>query len=271
MFNFLKKKTVPPKQEIIVNKPLTQEKKEVKPVVQKPKTYFEKSVEAASKGNVLASAYVGVSYHYGIEVGEEKHPQGLEKNSELAVKYLTIAAKKGYLKSQIDLGLLYLDADSPAFDIDKALKWITLTAKKGDAFSQYVIGHYYNTGDFLAQDNTKAYHWLLESASNGCESAMVELGKLYKEKANKFLNHKDITDEHRRKAKECASLAVKWFEKAAELGEEEAFIHTGICYFEGYGTEKNEEKALYYLNLAIDSGDEAAIDFKNDHFSKENL
>ncbi len=263
MFNFFKKKTESPKQETQVE----QQIQEIKPVIKKPKTYFEKSVEAAGNGNVLASAYVGVSYHYGIDVGEDEHPQGLERNPELAVKYLTIAAEKGYLKSQIDLGLIYLDADSPVADIDKALEWITLTAKKGDAFSQYVIGHYYNTGEYLPKDDIKAYHWLLESASNGCESAMVELGRIYKEKTNELLNHENVTDEQRYEAKENASLAIKWFEKAAELGEEEAYFYTGVCYFAGFGVDKNEEKALYYLNLAIDSGDEAAIDFKNEYFA----
>ena len=263
MFNFFKKKTESPKQETQVE----QQIQETKPIIHKPKTYFEKSVEAACKGNVLASAYVGVSYHYGIDVGEDEHPQGLERNPELAVKYLTMAAEKGYLKSQIDLGLIYLDADSPVADIDKALEWITLTAKKGDAFSQYVIGHYYNTGDYLPRDDVKAYHWLLESASNGCESAMFELGKIYKEKTNELLNHEGVTDEQRREAKDYASLAIKWFEKAAELGEEAAFFYTGVCYFAGFGVEKNEEKALHYLNLAIDSGDEAAIDFKNEYFA----
>lgn len=263
MFNFFKKKTEPPKQE----SHFEQQTQEIKPVIKKPRTYFEKSVEAAGNGNVLASAYVGVSYHYGIDVGENEHPQGLEKNPELAVKYLSIAAEKGYLKSQIDLGLIYLDANSPVADIDKALEWITLTAKKGDAFSQYVIGHYYNTGDYLPKDDVKAYHWLLESASNGCESAMIELGKIYKEKTNELLNHDGVTDEQRYEAKENASLAIKWFEKAAELGEEEAYFYTGVCYFVGFGVDKNEEKALYYLNLAIDSGDEAAIDFKNEYFA----
>lgn len=173
-----------------------------------------------------------------------------------------MAAEKGYLKSQIYLGLIYLDDDSPVADIDKALKWITLTAKKGDAFSQYVIGHYYNTGDCLPRDDVKAYHWLLESASNGCESAMFELGKIYKEKTNELLNHEGVTDEQRREAKEIASLVIKWSEKSAELGEEEALFYAGFCYFAGFGVEKNEEKALYYLNLAIDSGDEVAIDLK---------
>lgn len=267
MFNFFKKKTEPQKQETLAE----QQNQDRKPIINKPKTYFEKSVEAASKGNVLASAYVGVSYHYGIDVGEDEHPQGVDRNPELAVKYLDFAAEKGYLQSQIDLGMIYLDADSPVADIDKALEWITLTAKKGDAFSQYVIGHYYNTGDYLPQDDVKAYHWLLESASNGCESAMFELGKIYKEKTNEFLNYDSVTEEQRLEAKEYASLAVKWFEKAAELGEEEAFVYTGVCYASGYGVDKNEEKALYYLNLAIDCGYDSAIDFKNEYFVQEDL
>lgn len=267
MFNFFKKKTESPTQERQPEKQI----QEIKPVSKKPKTYFEKSIENANKGNVLAAAHVGVSYHYGIEVGEEEHPQGLEPNPELAVKYLKMAANKGYLKAERDLGLIYVSSDSPVFDMDEALKWITLTAKKGDAFSQYVIGHYYSTGDYLPQDDEKAYHWLLESSYNGCETAMFELGKIYYERTNSILNQDGLTDEHRKEAKEYASLAVKWFEKASDLGEEQAYFYTAVCYFAGYGVDKDDERSLYYLNLAIENGDEAAIDFKNQYYAQEDL
>lgn len=262
MFNFFKKKTEPPKQESQVE----QQIQETKSIIHKPKTYFEKSVEAASKGNVLASAYVGVSYHYGIDVGEDEHPQGLERNPELAVKYLTMAAEKGYLKSQIDLGLIYLDADSPVADIDKALEWITLTAKKGDAFSQYVIGHYFYSGDYLPLDEVKGYHWLLESASNGCERAMVELGMIYKERASELLEQEDFTESNKKNSYDNAMLSFKWLKEAADLGEEEAMFYVGVYYYSGFGVEKDLDNALYYLNLAIDNGNDAAIDFKNEHF-----
>ena len=270
MFNFLKKKTESPKQKVQPKEPI-QEKKEIKSIVKTPKTYFEKSVEAANKGNVLAAAYVGVSYHYGIEEGSNEHPQGLNPNSEYAVKYLEIAAQKGYLKSQVDLGLIYLDADSPVFDRDKALKWITLTAKKGDAFSQYVMGHYYTTGDYLPLDEVKGYHWLLESASNGCERAMIELGMIYKERASELLNQKDFTESKKKESYDNAALSFKWLKEAADLGESEAMFYVGVYYYSGYGTKKDLEKSLYYLNLAIDNGNDAAVNFKNEHFAQEDL
>lgn len=263
MFNFFKKKTEPPKQDTH----LKETQQEIKCTINKPKTYFEKSLEAANAGKIIPATHVGVSYACGIEVGDNEHPQGLEPNAELALKYLTMAANKGYLEAQKYLGLVYLYDDSSVADINKALEWITLTAKKGDAYSQYIIGICYNAGKHLPKDDVKAYHWLLESAYNGCESAMFKLGIIYQNKANELLKHKNITDEQRYEAKENASLAIKWFEKAAELGEEEAFFYTGICYFAGFGVDKNEEKSLYYINLAIDSGDDVALNFKNEYFA----
>lgn len=270
MFNFFKKKTETPMKEVR-SEQRTQEEKEVKPVKKTQKTYFEKTVDAANKGNVLAAAHVGVSYHYGIEVGAEEHPQGLEPNPELALEYLNMAAQKGYLKSQIDLGLIYLDADSPVFDIDKALEWITLTAKKGDAFSQYVIGHYYNTGDYLPRDELKAYHWLLESAYNGCEGGMLEIARIYNQKASELLEKEELTDEEKRESYENSQLAFKWYKEAADLGEEEAMFYTGVYYTAGCGVEENREKGLHYIDLAIENGFEAAIDFKNQYFAQEDL
>lgn len=264
MFKFFKKKS-----ETTVQNDFAVEDK--KPLKEISKTEFEQSIEAAQNGNLLAAAHVGVLYHYGIEVGDEEYPNGLEPNYELAIKYLTMAANKNYLKSQIDLGLIYLDTNSPVYQPEKGLEWLTTTAKKGDAFSQYVIGHHYNIGELLPKDEEKAYYWLLESAFNGCEGAMEELACIYNELAMSLSNNENYTEEDRQKSWENAALSFKWYKMAADLGKEDAMFFTAVYYFSGFGVDVDKEKALYYIDLAIENGCEAAINFKCEHFAQEDV
>lgn len=49
------------------------------------------------------------------------------------------------------------------------------------------------------------------------------------------------------KAKEC-------YEKAVELGEPFGYVSLGALYEEGYGVEKDLEKAAEYYRLAIENG-----------------
>ena len=270
MFDFLKKKNVSPQQNV-QEKHIFQERANVTNNVKRNKTYFEKSVEAAQRGNVVSAAHVGVSFHYGIEVGDEEHPQGLQPNVSLAIKYLNIAAQRGFLKAQLDLGLLYSDDDSPAFNPQEGLKWIMLTAQKGDAFSQHMLGYYYSVGKLLPRDEEKAYYWFLESAFNGDKFGMHELAKIYSDRTSQLLDKEDMTAEERQQALENSQLAFKWQKNAADLGLAEAMYYTGVYYFAGYGVDEDIEKSIYYIDLAIDNGFEPAIDFKNEHFAEADL
>lgn len=53
--------------------------------------------------------------------------------------------------------------------------------------------------------------------------------------------------------------AVKWFEKAAMQGEPDSMFHLAICYDEGLGVEKDNEKSFHYLVEAANLGWEPAI------------
>lgn len=120
------------------------------------KTDFEESLIDANNGNIPAATHVGISYHYGIDKGEEEHPAGIEPNFKLAVKYLTMAAERGYLKAQVDLGLLYYDSNSDVFDKEEGFRWLSVAAKRGDSFSQFVLAAHYRDGIFLPKDDSKS-------------------------------------------------------------------------------------------------------------------
>lgn len=56
-------------------------------------------------------------------------------------------------------------------------------------------------------------------------------------------------------------LAVKYYEKAAELGNVSAAYMLGKCYYKGDGLNKDEHKAIDYLTKAADLGNLDAIRF----------
>ena len=57
------------------------------------------------------------------------------------------------------------------------------------------------------------------------------------------------------------SQAVKWYLKSAEQGHIEAQVQLGICYANGLGVDKDENKAYYWWQKAAEQGHESAIYF----------
>lgn len=227
------------------------------------KTDFEESLIDANNGNIPAATHVGISYHYGIDKGEEEHPAGIEPNSKLAIKYLIIAAERGYLKAQVDLGLLYYDSNSDVFDKEEGFRWLSVAAKRGDSFSQFVLAVHYRDGIFLPKDDSKAFNWFLESASNGEIVSMNILGDIYRKKAFEISEREDF-EEHKDEAWMNAELSFKWYKLAADNGDEEAMYYTGVNYFSGFGVVEDKEKSLIYIDLAIENGVSYANDFKQE-------
>ncbi|MBO6117088.1 MAG: sel1 repeat family protein [Bacteroidales bacterium] len=55
--------------------------------------------------------------------------------------------------------------------------------------------------------------------------------------------------------------AFYWIKKAADQGYAFAIYRLGICYLEGKGVASDNEKALEYINIAAQKGDEDAAHF----------
>ena len=56
--------------------------------------------------------------------------------------------------------------------------------------------------------------------------------------------------------------AVKWFRKAADLGNDDAMWNLGRCYEKGEGVEKNIDQAVYWYKKGA---------AKDNYFCKEAL
>ena len=61
-------------------------------------------------------------------------------------------------------------------------------------------------------------------------------------------------------------LALEYFQKAALLDEPLAMLQSAKCYMEGTGTEKNPEKAKYWLAKAAALGNREALTLYEQYF-----
>lgn len=64
-------------------------------------------------------------------------------------------------------------------------------------------------------------------------------------------------------------IAMDWFEKAADNGHDEAQYMMGFCYFNGIGTDPDEDEAAYWLRLAAAQGHEDAKQMLEDYMLGE--
>ena len=162
-----------------------------------------------------------------------------------AVEWLEAAAAQNHLEAQIQLGFMYSwretkeelgirDADS------RSAFWFRKAAEQGDTNAMVHLSWYYRDGTGVEQDYKQALYWCHKAAEKNDTTAMDELRYLYGYRLNK------------------PELALDWCKKAAELGRADSQWRLGTMYEEGFGTDTDYEKALYWYRKAAVQGDGSA-------------
>ena len=152
---------------------------------------------------------IGVTYHNG-----EKVPRDYEK----AIEWYHKAAEQEYVYAQYNLGLIYKEKK----DYRTAYGWYHKAANQGYADAQFALGKMFES-EFVGANLDEAIKWYEKAAMQGpsamqrqFKSLLYNLGKVYSEKYfNRFwlvqYFHKDEI-----------IAAYKWWNLAAELGDEDA-------------------------------------------------
>lgn len=118
----------------------------------------------------------------------------------------------------------------------KKYKELIKVANKGNVEAQYNLGEYCYS-NFRREEATK---WYLKAAEQGHAKAQTKLADCY-------WNGDGITKNH--------SLASYWYNKAVELGNEEAMDWLGWRYYFGSdGYPKDLNKSLYWCKKAAEKG-----------------
>lgn len=134
--------------------------------------------------------------------------------------------------------MAYFNGEDPVTeDKAKAVEFFVLAANAGSSTAMENLGVCYNNGYGVALDKNKAIEWFEKAAKEGgSKKAMDNLEDLYPEV-------------------DASTSQTRYFElvKAfADDGYYEGMVRTHLCYRDGSGTEKDMEKAMQYLNEAVE-------------------
>lgn len=204
------------------------------------KTYSEKTVDELINmvvcGDVVASTELGERYYSGI---------GTEKDIDTAIAYFIKAADAGYPIAEFILGKLYDEGQYVEHDSHRAMEYYQKAADKGYPQAQYALGQMYYLGQDCEKSDTEALYWILKAAEKlEAPDIYIVLAMIYKDSSDDEIRNED--------------KAFEYAEKAADMGEENAYNLLGTFYELGCGVQQNYEKAIQYYELAAENGVEIA-------------
>lgn len=158
---------------------------------------------------------------------------GVQKDVPKAMEYLMKGAESENPQAMAQLARHYLNGADIPMDLDKAIEWAEKSANAGNYEGYSLLGNIYTEEPL--QDFNKVYENFLKASQIGSPDGESEynLGICY------MLGNgtdKDITE------------AMKWFDKAAQLGYIEGLERIGDCYYE----MEDYEKALQIFNQLVE-------------------
>ena len=247
------------------------------------------ATEAAEKNDKEGLYVLGTLYLNGY---------GVEKDDLKSFEYYIQAAAMGSEDAFNQLGWMYQNGYGVEEDPSQAYFWYNEAAQKGDNVGMYNLACCYKSGYGVGEDIEIAVEWYKKSADLGYVDAMFELADYYREslidydKAKLWL--KNAADKGNADAMNQLGVmyaidnnykeAIKWYKKAIEFNQPNAYRNLALCYRDGTGIEKDEKKALELLSKAeklgiedvseiiselTNSDGEAIVDVANDLLSKK--
>lgn len=170
--------------------------------------------------------------------------EGVEQNSEEAMKWLHRSAEQGHGLAYYNLGFEYSSGDLVRKDELEAIKWYKKAAKKGITEAYYQLGFLYTYSDTIKDYQAARECYELAGGSwNG--EAQNELGILH---FNGFSTPKDD------------AKAFLYFQLAAENGSPEGMYNLGAMYDNGFGTKRNSKLADQWFKKSCEAGYEKACE-----------
>ena len=187
---------------------------------------FNALKKKVDSGDMHYANSLGYAYEFGI---------GTSLSIKEAMKYYEMAAKQNNALGMTNLADLYIQENK----LKKAKPLLVKAAEKEHGYAQYLLAM--NFFYYKQENNKEALYWLEKSASNDEPEALYQLGLYYAEKAD-------------------LAKAIKYYQRAAELNNAEAALELYYIYGEGFGVEQDEDKALFFLKKAAESGNQEVLD-----------
>jgi TPR repeat protein len=203
--------------------------------------------KAAAQGNPQAKNNLGMFYLDGKPVA---------KDQARAARLFQAAAEQGLVEAAYNLATMYDQGWGMAQDYRAARKWYQQAAEHKDADAEYRLAMLLEQGLGGDKDRAAALRWMQAAADNGSEEAQLKLGLTPPSEAKTLSSGyfqyqiAEALFEGKGMEKDQAR-ALKFLEKSAEAGYPPAFLALGRMYSRGDGVATNEAKALGYFEQAI--------------------
>lgn len=192
---------------------------------------------AAARGHAKAQAELGDIYYFG--------RRDLEKNEALGIDFWQRAAAGGDSQTQLMLGRLLYYGDGMDMDKVRGLDLMERAAASGGIHAQRAVGRILCAHRGMVENEARGLEYLERSSS------WALLGEIYSEGFGVEKNE---------------AHGFKLLKRAVNGGncaDKTRYLY-GISLYFGRGVEKNETKALKYLDWAA-SSDARAKDFLHEH------
>lgn len=130
---------------------------------------------------------------------------------------------------------------------DDKINELMQSANAGDAKSQLVLGAYHDRGYCGEQDLALAEEWYTKSANQNNTQAQMALGSLY------------ASDEyHQKNGKYELQKAIEYLTKASQNNDSQAMLYLGAIYYEDKYQMKDLVKAKQWFEKSAQLGNEQA-------------
>lgn len=174
-----------------------------------------------------------------------------EKNIDLSISYALCAKDLGSHEAAELLGDIYISESEGKYDVSAAIKYYDSANELGSDSAGEKSRKLKSKRKMLFEDallaaksdSEKAYAIFVESASMGYTPAMMELAKLARSGIG---------------ARKSRNATFSWYKMAADAGEQEAYYPVALCYYLGFGVNRDFKKAIEYFKSAERTGDSRA-------------
>lgn len=187
--------------------------------------------KACENNNENALNEIGNCYYHAI---------GVEQDVRKAVYYYEKSSNMGCLEATNNLAYCYQHGVGVLSDVKKAAELYLLAANRGNADAQFNTAFCYEKGIGIEKNGSIAIEWLIKSANQGYPNALFNLAKRFA-----------FGDGVPLKPRE----AFKYAERAARQNFFPAIGMLGQCYYSGFGTTRDKDRAITIWKHGIFLGD----------------
>jgi len=131
---------------------------------------FQRIVSGAQQGDVQSIYDLGDALFCG--------KNGAREDERASIKWYKMAAERGHVIAQKELGDIYSGNNTIETDNVEALKWYKMAAEHGNALAQYWCADLLESGEGVKHDIEEAKKWYKKAAENGDADAKAALERL---------------------------------------------------------------------------------------------